>query len=82
MTHDNAEQPLGHAATRGRTSIELASVKNGGGEAAVRRHKERGKMFVRERIDAVIDPDTPFLEFSALATANGMYSNEAPDKAW
>ena len=34
-------------------------------------------MFVRERIDAVIDPDTPFLEFSALA-ANGMYDGEAP----
>jgi len=55
----------------------LGAVKKGGGEAAVKRHKERGKMFVRERIDAVIDPDTPFLEFSALA-ANGMYDDEAP----
>src|SRR6266481_4915570 len=55
----------------------LDTVKKGGGEAAVKRHKERGKMFVRERIDAVIDPNTPFLEFSALA-ANGMYENEAP----
>ena len=56
---------------------KLDVVKKGGGEAAVKRHKERGKMFVRERIDAVIDPDTPFLEFSALA-ANGMYDDEAP----
>ncbi len=56
---------------------KLDTVKKGGGEAAVMRHKERGKMFVRERIDAVIDPDTPFLEFSALA-ANGMYGDEAP----
>src|SRR5438128_3769052 len=56
---------------------KLDSVKKGGGEAAVVRHKERGKMFVRERIEAVIDPDTPFLEFSALA-ANGMYDDEAP----
>src|SRR5579885_2492138 len=55
----------------------LETVKKGGGEASVRRHKERGKMFVRERIDAVIDPGTPFLEFSALA-ANGMYDGEAP----
>ena len=55
----------------------LETVKKGGGEAAVERHKKRGKMFVRERIDAVIDPDTPFLEFSALA-ANGMYGDEAP----
>ena len=58
-----------------RSRLEI--VKKGGGEAAVKRHKERGKMFVRERIEAVIDPDTPFLEFSALA-ANGMYGNEAP----
>jgi acetyl-CoA carboxylase carboxyltransferase component len=55
----------------------LDTVKKGGGEAAVRRHKDRGKMFVRERIDTVLDPDTPFLEFSALA-ANGMYDDEAP----
>src|SRR5436190_23668962 len=56
---------------------KLESVKKGGGDAAVNRHKERGKMFVRERIQSVIDPDTPFLEFSALA-ANGMYGDEAP----
>src|SRR5437762_4570832 len=56
---------------------KLDVVKKGGGEAAVKRHKERAKMFVRERIDAVIDPGTPFLEFSALA-ANGMYDNDAP----
>src|SRR5438552_18478463 len=56
---------------------KLEAVKKGGGEAAVKRHKERGKMFVRERIDVVIDPNTPFLEFSSLA-ANGMYGDEAP----
>src|SRR5438477_11147792 len=56
---------------------KLDVVKKGGGEAAVKRHKDRGKMFVRDRIEAVIDPDTPFLEFSALA-ANGMYDDEAP----
>ena len=56
---------------------KIETVKKGGGEAAVRRHTERGKMFVRERIDALLDPDTPFLEFSALA-ANGMYDDEAP----
>jgi acetyl-CoA carboxylase carboxyltransferase component len=55
----------------------LAEVKKGGGEGNVKRHKERGKLFVRERIDAMLDPDTPFLEFSALA-ANGMYNDEAP----
>ncbi len=56
---------------------KLEGVKKGGGEAVVRRHRDRGKMFVRDRIEAVIDPETPFLEFSALA-ANGMYDDEAP----
>jgi acetyl-CoA carboxylase carboxyltransferase component len=55
----------------------LETVKKGGGDAAVKRHKERGKMFVRERIEAVVDPETPFLEVGALA-ANGMYEDEAP----
>src|SRR5215471_9825293 len=56
---------------------KLETTKKGGGEAAVRRHKERGKMFVRERIEALVDPETPYLETSALA-ANGMYNDEAP----
>jgi len=56
---------------------KLERVKKGGGEAVVRRHKDRGKMFVRDRIEAVLDPETPFLEFSALA-ANGIYDDEAP----
>src|SRR2546422_10298525 len=56
---------------------KLEIVKKGGGEAAVQRHKSRGKMFVRERIESLVDPDTPFLEMSALA-ANGMYNDEAP----
>jgi acetyl-CoA carboxylase carboxyltransferase component len=56
---------------------KLDAVKKGGGEAAVKRHTDRGKMFVRDRIEALIDENTPFLEFNALA-ANGMYNNEAP----
>src|SRR6185369_965854 len=56
---------------------KLDAVKKGGGEASVQRHKSRGKMFVRERIESLIDPQTPFLETSALA-ANGMYRDEAP----
>jgi acetyl-CoA carboxylase carboxyltransferase component len=56
---------------------KLDAVKKGGGESAVKRHKDRGKMFVRERIEALVDPETPFLETSALA-ANGMYNDDAP----
>ena len=53
------------------------AVRQGGGEEARKRHTARGKMFVRDRIAALLDPGTPFLEFSALA-ANGMYRDEAP----
>ena len=53
------------------------AVRQGGGEEARKRHTSRGKMFVRDRIAALLDPGTPFLEFSALA-ANGMYRDEAP----
>ena len=53
------------------------TVRLGGGEEARKRHTSRGKMFVRDRISALLDSGTPFLEFSALA-ANGMYRDEAP----
>jgi acetyl-CoA carboxylase carboxyltransferase component len=55
----------------------LLEVRAGGPEELRRRHKERGKLLARERIDALIDPDTPFLELSPLA-AYGLYDNEAP----
>ncbi|MEK6372052.1 MAG: carboxyl transferase domain-containing protein [Acidobacteriota bacterium] len=55
----------------------LAAAREGGGPKYVERHREQGKMPVRERIAALLDPDTPFLELSALA-ANGMYDDEAP----
>ena len=49
----------------------------GGGEKYLARHRQHGKMPARERIDALLDPDTPFLELSPLA-ANGMYDGDAP----
>jgi acetyl-CoA carboxylase carboxyltransferase component len=55
----------------------LAAVRLGGGADAVARHKSRGKLFVRERIERLLDPGTPFLELSPLA-ANGLYNDEAP----
>ena len=55
----------------------VSQVKLGGGEAAVQRHTSRGKLFVRDRIEALLDGDTPFLEFSALA-ATEIYDNAAP----
>src|SRR6476646_1109694 len=49
----------------------------GGDDQAVGRHRERGKLPVRERIDRLIDPGSAFLELSPLA-ANGLYDEEAP----
>jgi len=55
----------------------LERVRQGGGTEAVARHRARGKLLARERIERLLDPGTPFLELSPLA-ANGMYNDEAP----
>ena len=55
----------------------VATAREGGGAKYVARHKEQGKMPPRERIAALLDPRTPFLELSPLA-ANGMYDDGAP----
>ncbi len=55
----------------------LAEGGAGGDERSIARHRERGKLPVRERIDRLLDPGTAFLELSPLA-ANGMYDDEAP----
>ena len=54
---------------------ELAAARQGGAGRA--RHAEQKKMFVRDRVDALLDPGSPFLELSPLA-AHGMYDGEAP----
>ena len=54
---------------------ELARARAGG--AGRDRHAEQKKMFVRDRVDALLDPGSPFLELSPLA-AHGMYEGEAP----
>ena len=55
----------------------LGTARSGGGPKSQARLRELGKMFVRDRIDRLIDPDTPFLELSPLA-AHGMYDGKAP----
>jgi len=49
----------------------------GGGEKAKLKHKERGKLLARERIDLLVDQGTPFLELSALAGL-GLYEDSVP----
>lgn len=58
-----------------RTRIE--AVKLGGGKDAMEKHKSRGKLTARERIEALVDSGTAFLEFSSLA-AWEMYDSQAP----
>ena len=52
-------------------------AREGGGERYLQRHRSQGKLPVRERIDRLLDPGSPFLELSTLA-ATGMYDGEAP----
>jgi 3-methylcrotonyl-CoA carboxylase beta subunit len=55
----------------------VAEVGQGGGKAARERHLSRNKLLPRERVAALIDPGSPFLELSQLA-AYGLYDNEVP----
>ncbi len=55
----------------------LEEARRGGGEKARKRHEERGKLPVRDRIDLLLDPNTAFLELSPLA-AFGMYDGQVP----
>jgi 3-methylcrotonyl-CoA carboxylase beta subunit len=56
---------------------KAAQIALGGGESSRKRHVGRGKLLPRARIEALLDPGTPFLELSQLA-AYGMYDDEVP----
>jgi acetyl-CoA carboxylase carboxyltransferase component len=58
-----------------RSKIEQAA--QGGGSESRKKHEDRGKLLVRDRVKKLLDPGTPFLELSALA-ALGHYENQAP----
>jgi len=60
-----------------RRQSELADRGAGGDDASIQRHRDRGKLPVRDRIDRLLDPGSPFLELSPLA-ANGLYDDDAP----
>ncbi len=67
----------GHEALAAELRERLDRVHAGGGPKAMARHTGRGKLPVRERIERLCDPGTPFLELSALA-AGGLYDDGAP----
>src|SRR5262245_40324739 len=56
---------------------QLTRAREGGGAKYLQRHRDQGKLPVRDRIDRLIDPGSPFLELSPLA-ASGLYDDEAP----
>ncbi|HEY4613683.1 MAG TPA: carboxyl transferase domain-containing protein [Bacteroidota bacterium] len=55
-----------------RVKAEEHTVKLGGGKEAVEKHRKRGKLFVRERVEKLVDPGSKFLEVGLFA-AYGMY---------
>ncbi len=58
----------------------LARVREGGSEAARKKHTDRGKLLPRDRVDGLLDPGSPFLEIAPLA-AFGMYGAPGDDYA-
>ncbi|MCI0616019.1 methylcrotonoyl-CoA carboxylase [bacterium] len=55
----------------------LEQIRKGGSKEARKKHEERGKLFVRERIRLLLDEDKPFLELSPLA-AHKVYESDVP----
>ena len=55
----------------------LDEARAGGGEDAMRRQREQGKLLARERVERLLDPGTPFLEIGALAGAEAIAGFEA-----
>jgi 3-methylcrotonyl-CoA carboxylase beta subunit len=85
-TLPTAIQPEGEAFVANRQHMEAlvedlrsqqALAALGGGPRARDRHAERGKLLPRERVDALLDGGSPFLELSPLA-AHGLYRDQAP----
>ncbi|WP_418319805.1 carboxyl transferase domain-containing protein [Piscinibacter sakaiensis] len=75
-------RPGARASAAGQQQLQLlherlAAAASGGRDAHIQRHRERGKLLARERIDFVVDDASAFLELSPLA-AWGQYGNDVP----
>ena len=66
-----------HAALIAELRDRISATALGGPEKSRQRHIDRGKLLPRDRVEALLDPGTPFLELSPLA-ANGMYDDASP----
>src|SRR5579864_2349522 len=72
-----ARNHAANAALAAELRKKLAEVSRGGPDSSRERHIARGKLLPRDRVDALTDPGSPFLELSPLA-ADGMYDGDAP----
>jgi len=66
-----------HRALAAELRERLSRVRGGGGEAYRQRQREQGKLFVRDRIDALLDPGSPFLELAPFAGWE-LYADDTP----
>jgi acetyl-CoA carboxylase carboxyltransferase component len=76
-TDDFARRRARMEALVGELRERTAQIARGGGDRAIERHRSRGKLLARERIDRLVDPGTAFLELNALA-AWDVYDGQAP----
>ena len=68
---------------RGTTCARVSKRRGaGGGDDAVKRQREQGKLLARERIERLLDPGTPFLEIGALAGLRDVRRRGAAARAW
>src|SRR5579863_2129921 len=72
-----ARNHAANAALAAELRKKLAEVSRGGPDSSRERHIARGKLLPRDRVDALTDPGSPFLELSPLA-ADGLYDGDAP----
>ncbi len=72
-----AENAHYHNALGAELKERLLKIGQGGSQSAVQTQRKRGKLLVRERIERLLDPNTPFLELSAFA-AWEMHDNQVP----
>ncbi len=71
------ERAAFHRARAAELAERIARAREGGGADAAAKHTARGKLLVRERVERLLDPGSPFLELSPLA-ADGLYDGAAP----
>lgn len=74
---DFQENTEHHRSLLNELKTKLEKIKTGGGEDSIKKHRSRGKLLARERIEKILDPGSPFLELSTLAGLE-VYEEDVP----